>query len=135
MVALFGFLFGITVEDRLLGLCLFVAGLAFAFAAFPTDLLDANSTLSKVHYASICFALAGWCLGLARLTGSRSKNRFARTTATYTICLSLLPMIAMSGGISAEPVAHRLVLLAVFAWVTTNCLRLLKPETSAGIAG
>lgn len=126
--ALFGFLFGLCLNDRVLGTCLCLAGLGFAFAAIPTDFTDEQSALSKAHYASICFGLAGWCIGLARLTGKNSQNYFARTTATYTIALSLLPMIAIRGGVSAEPVAHRFVIVVVFMWVVSNCLRLLKPN-------
>ncbi len=133
--ALFGLLFGVCSNDRILGTCLFIAGLGFAFAAIPTDFTDEASTLSKAHYASLCFGLAGWCIGLARLTGTNSNNDFARTTATYTVTLSLLPMLAISGGVSAEPVAHRLVIVVVFAWIVANSLQLLKLNVKPKIAG
>ncbi len=125
--ALFGFLFGLCTNDRVLGACLLIAGLGFACAAIPTDFTDEYATLSKAHYASICFGLAGWCFALARLIGAESTNDFARKTATYTITLSLLPMIAIGGGGSAEPVAHRIVMLVVFIWVVSNSLQLLNP--------
>ena len=133
--ALFGFLLGLCTNDRLLGVCLLIAGLGFVFAAIPTDFTDEHSALSKAHHASICFGLAGWCFGLARLTGTRSINDSARKIATCTITLSILPMIAMGGGVSSEPVAHRLVLLVVFAWTVANSLQLLKTACKPNIAG
>ena len=133
--ALFGFLFGLCTNDRVLGACLLIAGLGFAFAAIPTDFTDEYATLSKAHYASICFGLAGWCFGLARLTGAKSTNDFGRKTATYTITLSLLPMIAIGGGVSAEPVAHRIVILVVFTWIVANSLQLLNPHPEPNTAG
>ena len=133
--ALFGFLFGLCTNDRVLSACLLIAGFGFAFAAIPTDFSDEYATLSKAHYASICFGLAGWCCGLARLTGAKSTHNFARKSAVYTITLSLIPMIAIGGGVSAEPFAHRMVILVVFCWIVANSLQLLKIHVDSNTAG
>ncbi|MEL7496767.1 MAG: DUF998 domain-containing protein [Planctomycetota bacterium] len=133
--AAFGFLFGLCVRDRVLSFCLMVAGLGFAMAAVPTDFNEQHDVLSKAHHAAICFGLAGWCFGLARMTRAGSTDEFSRTMATYTITLSLLPMIAMGGGISEEPVAHRLVMLVVLTWVLVNSLILLLAKDRTGVAG
>lgn len=133
-LAAFGWLFGLCKNDRLLGTCWAVSGIGFALAAIPVDFADANSSLSKIHYASICFALAGWCCGLARLVGSRSKNNFTRTTANYAVTLSLLPLVCIGGGISAEPIAHRLVITVVFAWIIFNSIHLLNRKPTKSIA-
>ena len=133
-LATFGWLFGLCRNDRVLGACLMVSGIGFALAAVPTDFTDANAPLSKAHYASICFALAGWCCGLARLLGDRSANDFAQTTAGYSVALALLPMICISGGVSAEPIAQRIVLVVVFAWVVLNSVQLLRQKLTPGIA-
>lgn len=127
VLASFGWFFGLCRNDRVLGACLVVSGIGFALAAVPTDFTDAQSPLSKAHYASICFSLAGWCCGLARLLSDGSTNDFARTTASYSVVLGLFPMVCISGGVSAEPIAHRIVLVVVFGWIVLNCLHLLKP--------
>ena len=134
LLAAFGWLFGLCRNDRVLGACLMVAGLGFSLAAIPTDFADAQSTLSKAHFVSICLSLAGYCFGLARLTGSRSTG-FERITANWVIALAILPIVGVSGGVSAEPVAHRIILTVVFTWVVLSSLRLLRPDTTAEFAG
>jgi len=133
VLATFGWFFGLSRKDRVLGVCLMVSGIGFALAAIPTDFNDAHSALSKAHYASICFSLAGWCCGLARLFGERSASDFAQTTASYSVVLALLPMICIGGGVSAEPIAHRIVLVVVFAWIVLNSIQLLRPDFSKRI--
>ena len=133
-LAAFGWCFGLCMNDRLLGTCILVSGLGFAMAAIPTDLSDATSELSKAHYVSVCVALAGWCLGLARLSSSSFPDHFARDSATYTILLSFVPLLCIGGGISAEPIAHRIVLVVVFGWTILNSLRLLRPNVTPELA-
>ncbi len=133
-LAIFGWFYGLCRGDRVLGTCLMVSGIGFALAAIPTDFTDAQSSLSKAHYASICVALAGWCCGLARLAGDRSAKDFAQKTANYSVGFALLPMICISGGISAEPIAHRIVLAVVFAWIVLNSIQLLRLSLTIRIA-
>ena len=133
-LAAFGWCFGLCMNDRLLGACVLVSGLGFAMAAIPTDLSDATSELSKAHYISVCIALAGWCLGLARLSRSSFPDHFARDSANYTILLSLLPLLCIGGGVSAEPIAHRIVLVVVFGWIILNSLRLLRSNATPEVA-
>ena len=133
LLAAFGWLFGLCKNDRLLGACLTVAGFAFALAATPADFADAQSPLSKAHFVSICFSLAGYCFGLARLTGSRSTDR-ERVTANWVIALAICPIVCVSGGVSAEPVAHRIILIVVFTWIVVNSLQLLRPDSAADVA-
>jgi hypothetical protein len=132
-LACFGWLFGVCRNDRVLGACLLVAGLGFACAAIPTDFRNEDAALSKAHYASLCFGLAGWCCGLARLASSKPTDDFAHKTATYTIALSLIPMTAITGQVLAEPIAHRIVILVVFAWIVANCVHLLRPTVKTRI--
>ena len=134
LLAAFGWLFGLCRNDRILGTCLMVAGLGFALAAIPTDFAEPQSPLSAAHFVSICLSLAGFCFGLARLTGSRSTD-YDRTMANWVIALSILPIVFVSGGASAEPVAHRVILIVVFTWVVLNSLRLLRSDTTAELGG
>ena len=133
-LAAFGWCFGLCMNDRVLGACILASGLGFAMAAIPTDLSDATSELSKAHYVSVCIALAFWCLGLARLSSSDFPDHFARDSANYTILLSLLPLLCIGGGISAEPIAHRIVLMVVFGWTILNSLRLLGSNVTSELA-
>ncbi|MEO1211772.1 MAG: DUF998 domain-containing protein [Cyanobacteria bacterium J06638_20] len=126
LLAAFGWLFGLCKNDRVLGTCLMVAGFGFSLGAIPTDFADAQSPLSKAHFVSICLSLTGYCFGMARLTGSQSTDS-ERITANWVIALAILPIIGASGGVSAEPVAHRIILTVVFTWVVLSSLRLLTP--------
>jgi len=134
LLAAFGWLFGLCKNDRVLGACLMVAGFGFALAAIPTDFTEPESPRSAAHFASICLSLAGYCLGLARLTSSRS-NDYDRTMANWVIALAILPIVCVSGGASAEPVAHRIILTVVFTWVVLNSLRLMKTDTLTELVG
>lgn len=133
LLAAFGWLFGLCKNDRVLGTCLVVAGFGFSLAAIPTDFADAESPLSKAHFVSICLSLAGYCFGLARLTASRSTQT-ERIIANWVIALAIFPIAGVSGGFSAEPVAHRIILTVVFTWVVLNSLQLLRPNTTAEVA-
>ncbi|MBX3416031.1 MAG: DUF998 domain-containing protein [Pirellulaceae bacterium] len=125
-LATFGWFFGICKNDRVLGICLVVAGLGFALSAIPTDFDDEHSSFSKAHYVSICFGLAGWCFGLARITSNRSIDEFGRKISNCAIVLVLVPVVGITGGISAEPVAHRVVILVVFFWIVGNSMHLIR---------
>ena len=133
LLAVFGWLFGISREDRILGACLVVAGLGFAFAAIPADFANPESRLSAAHFVSICFSLAGFCFGLARLSGPRAADE-DRNMANWVIALAILPIVCVSGGVSAEPLAHRVILIVVFTWVLLSSLRLLKDDPAGALA-
>ena len=101
LLAAFGWLFGLCRNDRTLGACLMVSGFGFSLAAIPADFADGQSPLSKAHFVSVCLSLAGFCFGLARLAASRS-NKNDRVTANVVIVLAIIPVVCVSGGISAE---------------------------------
>ncbi|MEM8781656.1 MAG: DUF998 domain-containing protein [Planctomycetota bacterium] len=125
LLAIFGWLYGRCRNDRLLGACLVIAACGFALAGIPTDFSDPESPLSAAHFVSVCLSLAGFCFGLARLTGSKSTD-FDRAAAYGVIGLTVVAIACVSGGVLAEPVAHRIVLAAIFTWVALNAIRLLR---------
>ena len=56
LLATFGWLFGLCKDDRILGACLLVSGIGFAFTAIPADFGDAESPFSKAHFTYFkCF--------------------------------------------------------------------------------
>lgn len=125
LLAVFGWCFGLYKNDYILGACLLLAGFGFALGAIPTDFADAQSPLSVAHYVSICMALAGYSLALARLTGARSTAR-ERTAANGVVVFAILIIVLVFGGVLAEPVAHRAMLIIVFSWVVITSLGLLR---------
>ena len=127
LLATFGWLFGLCQGDRVLGACLVVSGVGFTLAAIPADFADAQAPLSKAHFVSVCLSLAGFCFGLARLSGSRSTKQ-DRNIANVVIVLAIIPVVCVSGGVSAEPIAHRIILAVVFTWVVLSSIRLLRPD-------
>lgn len=125
LLAIFGWLFGICKKDRVLGACMMVAGIGFALGAIPTEFSNAQSPLSKAHFASVCFSLAGFCGGLARLTRPGYSD-FDQASAKWVVGLALLPIICVPIGISAEPIAHRALLGIVFMWIILNSVNLIR---------
>ena len=125
-LAVFGWLFGICKKDRFLGTFLAVAGIGFAMAAIPTDLDDANSALSKVHFVSVCVSLAGWCFGLSRLTSRVNEDSFSKSSSYAAVAIVALPLVGVGAGLMTEPIAHRLILAVVFAWVIAVSVQLIR---------
>lgn len=124
-LAAFGWLLGSSYRDRLLGSCLVVSGFGFALGAIPTDFDSPDSPASKAHFVAICFSLAGWFFALARLAQSPSSDEVTRKSVTYTMTLTLPPLLAQGGGMIAEAVTHRLLLAIIFGWVTFFSVRAL----------
>jgi len=117
MFAAFGWAYSRVVNDIWVGVFLMISGIGFAMGAIPADFINPDLHLSKAHFVSICLALAGWCLGLARIDHIRPGPRIARISATLAGTFVVLTMIATALGLISAPIAHRLVLVAVFGWV------------------
>lgn len=90
LLAGFGYSYGGVVNDRLIGVCLALFGIGFAFTALPIDLGDSASTLSKAHVIAICLGLAGWMFGLARMAQNRQLEKFVRYSANIAAVLLFL---------------------------------------------
>lgn len=131
LFAAFGFSLGLVLQDRWVGMCLLVSGIGFALASVPTEFSDPDSSLAKIHFVSICIAMAGWCVALARMGYIESKHGLMKPAANIAAALSIAPMVAMAGSISSEPIAHRLVFFVVFGWIlfVSTCL-LLRRSTA-----
>lgn len=124
LLAAFGIAFGRAIEDAQTGLCLALAGAGFALGAIPTDLQDETAPLSKAHFVSICLGLAGWCFAMARLGSLPMPDRTLKRSAGTVSLLVVWPFLAHAAGLVAAPMAHRLVLAAVFGWVIATSLAL-----------
>lgn len=116
LFGMFGWTIGHVVGDRIMGCCLVLMGLGFMFAAAPTDFEDAESQLSKIHFASICIALAGWCFALARIGQNEQLDRSLKKSSNLALVLAIGPFIGLAGNVVPEPIAHRLVLAVIFGW-------------------
>ena len=116
LFGMFGWTIGCVVGDRIMGGCLVLMGLGFVFAAAPTDFANAESPLSKIHFASICIALAGWCFALARIGQNEQLDRTLRTSSKLALVLAIAPFIGLAGIVLPEPTTHRLVLAVIFGW-------------------
>ena len=124
----FGWFLGVALRDRIVGVCTSLIGVGFMLAAAPTDFQDTGDVFSRVHFASICLSLAGWCLTLARL-GSLHGTRFATSSKTF-VALGMTPMVLSQLEILSAPLAHRFILAVVFAWTVfmVNALHTHSPE-------
>ena len=125
LFAIFGWAYSRVMNDTWVGVFLIISGLGFAMGAIPADFINPELPLSKAHFVSICFALAGWCLGLARIGHIQSGLRVARFSANLAGTFAVVPMIAMALGLISAPVAHRLVLIVVFGWVVVTSVGIL----------
>lgn len=132
LFSVFGWTLGRTINDRIAGSCLVVAGLGFTLGAIPADFADANAPLSKAHFVSICIALAGWCFALARMGQAGVLGKRIRMGANAAGVLAVLPMVGTAANLIAAPVTHRLVLAVVFGWVIFVSLRVLNKSGSVG---
>ena len=127
-LATIGWLLGACRPDRVLGFCLVLSGVGFALAAIPTDLNDADSTLSKIHFVSVCMSLAGWCMGLSRLTSHANKDSFSKSAAYVAVTSVAFPLMGLAADLIAEPIAHRMILAVIFAWVGVVSYQLIRTK-------
>ena len=128
--SLFGWTYGRSVKDNVVGICMVVTGFGFALGAIPADFVNPDAPLSKAHFVSICLSLAGWCLGLARMGHVGAGDNQARKSANIAGVLAVIPMIGTAFGVFSAPVAHRLVLGVVFAWVVFASMRLISRKVT-----
>lgn len=124
LLAAFGYSYGRVVNDRLIGICLTLFGIGFAFTALPIELDHSESTLSTAHVLAICLGLAGWMFGLARMAHIKTTEKTVRYSANIAAALVVLPIFGFIAGLWSMPVTHRLVFVVVFGWVAFESIRL-----------
>ncbi|MEP1031994.1 DUF998 domain-containing protein [Ekhidna sp.] len=126
LLLLFGLYYGKVLKDKLAGILLSLFGLGFALTAIPTDELDSKSAVSKAHVVAICFALAFWLFGLARISSNGSNSAQIRYRANIAAVLLVSSMIGFAIGLWSMPLTHRLVFAVVFGWTAWTSFGLLR---------
>jgi hypothetical membrane protein len=126
ILSAFGFTLGRIVDNVGIGRCLTFSGIGFALAAMPTDLLNADASLSKAHFVSICCSLAGWCFAMARFGRLSSDEKGIQRSAGVASVLVVIPLVVCGTGLITMPTTHRFVLGIVFGWIAVTSLCLLS---------
>ena len=121
----FGIFYGKVLNDKFAGLLLGLFGVGFSFTAFPIDLEDSNTAVSKAHIVAICLALAFWLFGLARISYNTLIKKDIRSRADITAILIVVSMIGFTLGLWSMPITHRLVFVVVFGWTAITSIELL----------
>lgn len=121
----FGIFYGKVLNDKFAGLLLALFGVGFSFTAFPIDLEDSNTAVSKAHIVAICLALAFWLFGLARISYNTLIKKGIRSRADITAILIVVSMIGFTLGLWSMPITHRLVFIVVFGWTAITSIELL----------
>lgn len=129
LFCLFGWGVGLSIGDRLAGVCFVVAGVGFAMGAIPTDVSERDAPMSNAHFASICISMAGWFFGLARLTHIQLSEKWIKRYANAA-ALVVVPLIATAAGIISDAIAQRLILMMVFAWIGMMSMKFLNRDFS-----
>ena len=125
LLLIFGFLYGMILNDKLLSMLLSFFGLGFAFTAIPVDLGLSNSSFSKAHVVAICLGLAFWLFGLSRLGYNTNLTMKIRKRANFTAVILVLAIIGSVLDFWPMPVTHRLVFGIVFGWTTISSIELI----------
>jgi len=121
----FGIFYGKVLKDKLAGLFLAFFGIGFSFTAFPIDMAESNTPISKVHIVAICLALTFWLFGLARISYNTLIKKRIRNRANITAILIVTSMIGFTFGLWSMPITHRLVFIVVFGWTTITSIESL----------
>lgn len=122
----FGILYGKVIKDEFAGVLLSLFGIGFAFTAFPIDMEQSNTSISKAHIVAICLALAFWLFGLARISYNVLIHKKIRDRANLTAILIVTSMIGFTFELWSMPITHRLVFLVVFGWMVITSVELLN---------
>lgn len=121
----FGIFYGKVLKDKFAGVLLALFGIGFSFTAFPIDIVDANTPVSKAHIVAICLALAFWLFGLARISYNLLISKGIRNRANITAILIVASMIGFVLELWSMPITHRLVFMVVFGWTMITSVELL----------
>lgn len=129
LLFLFGLQYGKVVGDRFAGLLLALFGVGFGFTAFPMDMMNDRSSVSKVHIVAICLALAFWLFGLARISSNTKLGKSIRKRANIAAILIVSSMLGVVIEIWSMPFAHRLIFVVVFGWTVISSISVLGKKS------
>ena len=121
----FGIFYGKVLKDKLAGSLLSFFGIGFSFTAFPMDMVESNTPVSKAHIVAICLALAFWLFGLARISYNPRIGKTIRNRANITAILIVTSILGFVIGFWTMPITHRLVFFVVFGWTAFTSIELL----------
>ena len=125
----FGLGYGVSINDKLAGILLALFGAGFMITSIPVDMLNSNNPYSKAHIVAICFALAFWLFGLARISYNPLLDKKVRVRANMTAVLIVASIIGFALDLWSEPLTHRLVFILVFGWTLISAIEVLKNNT------
>ena len=128
LLSVFGFCHGRIIKDTLSGILLALFGVGFALTAFPFDMSDEFTAVSRAHIAAITLGLASWLFGLARLGYNKQLAPQIRKRANIAAAFLAVFMGGSLLNFWPEPIAERLVFAAVFGWTIISAFQLTKTE-------
>ena len=126
LIAVFGWGYGVILNDKIVSSCLLITGIGFSIGGVPFNFSDISATYSVVHFVSISLSLAGWFLALARMAALSSIENKFKKRANRLIVLVLIPIIGLVTNIIPEPIAHRLIIIVIFSWIVITSVELLR---------
>ena len=129
LLFLFGINYGKVIKDNFAGILLALFGVGFSLTAVPVDFNDSDSPISKMHVLAICFALAFWLFGLARISYNSRLCNQVKKMANFTAIFVVLPMFAVAFEIISMPITHRLVFAVVFGWTLITAIKLIRTNS------
>lgn len=130
LLMVYGWKYGVILNDKWVSILLSLFGLGFAFTALPIDIELDDSPVSKAHIVAICLGLAFWLFGLSRMSYNKSLHTKIRFRANITAVLLVLSMFGFVLQWWSMPVTHRLVFGIVFGWTTITSIELLNTSDS-----
>ncbi|WP_200975534.1 DUF998 domain-containing protein [Echinicola sp. 20G] len=130
LMTCFGVLYGLTIQDKWVGILIGLFGLGFAFTFLPFDLKLTDSTLSKAHTVAITLGLATWLMGLARLAYNPKLDKAITQRANIAAMLLVVSILGLLVGFWSMPFTHRLVFMVVFGWTIFTSVSLLISKNS-----
>ncbi|WP_051315945.1 DUF998 domain-containing protein [Algoriphagus vanfongensis] len=124
LLAVFGYCYGATIQNRLVGFLLGGFGLGFSLISIPISMNNPEALVSKFHILAVCLGLACWMFGLAKISaisGISPQTKILSNLAAGAIVISIFGFVF---GFYSMTVTHRLVFSVVFFWTFLTSLGL-----------
>lgn len=131
LLALFGWSFGESVDDRPAKWLLTLFGLSFAATAIPADMNNLRSTGSTAHIVASMAVFLFWVLALLRLLWIKPRLPSLKLVTGIALALAVGSIVLRGSELLPPGLSQRISFAVVFGWVVVIAMLLPRKKLRA----